>query len=242
MIILAVDTSSRRGSVALSVDQAIAGPIRFGSEDSHLVALSTTIDRLLKERGLTIRDVDRIALVAGPGSFTGLRIGMAFVKGIHAALATEVATMTSLELIAYPLLDNRCLVCSMIDARKSEVYAALYRLGREKPDEGVEVVIPPKAVSPKIFLEALRKTTSSPVLFVGSGALRYRKRIDGCEGVRASFARGDANTASATVLASIAEKLTPLANEEILMLEPFYIRSSDAELKRLKAHRTDERN
>ena len=134
MIILAIDTSSKEGSIALAVDGNITGPVGFGRADSHLVAIGRSVADLLAAAGKKIEDLSRIALVAGPGSFTGLRIGMAFVKGIHAALGTEIVTITSLELISRALAAGRRRICPMIDARKNEVYTALYESGQNQAE------------------------------------------------------------------------------------------------------------
>ena len=118
--------------------------------------------------GKKIEDLSRIALVAGPGSFTGLRIGMAFVKGIHAALGTEIVTITSLELISRALAAGRRRICPMIDARKNEVYTALYEYGQNQagpPGQAdltgqpgpLRVLAPPQAVAPEVFFDQYRQ-------------------------------------------------------------------------------------
>ncbi len=117
--------------------------------------------------------LDRVAIVTGPGSFTGLRIGMAFVKGLYAALGCDLVTMTSLELLSRQALAAGLPVAAMIDARKDEVYAALLR----QPD-GRET-ISPRAVAPAAFLAAL---PAGGAVFIGSGALRYRDLVTGVFG------------------------------------------------------------
>jgi len=237
MNLLAIDTSSREGAVCLSRGGRVAGVEHFGRKDSHLVALGRAADSLLAGNRLGIEDVDRIALVSGPGSFTGLRIGMAFVKGIHAALEMDVVTMNALELLARPLFERGRLVCPMIDARKSEVYAALYRGGQSPGGRACVRILPERVLSPEVLLTELERTAEGPVLFVGSGSVCYRGLVESFEGIQKSFAGEEENRVSLPVFARLAAKLPPLSEEEILTLEPFYIRSSDAELKRLKSHR-----
>lgn len=242
MNILAIDTSSREGAVSLSVDGSFAGVERFGRKDSHLVALGRTTESLLAESRMNIKNIDRLAIVSGPGSFTGLRIGMAFVKGIHAGLGIDVVTMTSLELLAHPLFGHSRLVCPMIDARKSEVYAALYRWDEISKNLHREELLPARVLSPTDLMQQIEQVAEEPVLFAGSGVQCCRELIESSTGIQASYAGEEENRISLRVFSQVAGKLKPLSNEEILTLEPFYIRSSDAELKRLKRHRTHERN
>ncbi|MFH1754854.1 MAG: tRNA (adenosine(37)-N6)-threonylcarbamoyltransferase complex dimerization subunit type 1 TsaB [Candidatus Latescibacterota bacterium] len=241
MNIMAIDTSSREGAVCLSMDGEPSCVQHFGQKDSHLVALGSSMDSLLVRCRIDIQDIDRIAVVSGPGSFTGLRIGMAFVKGIHAALATDVVVMTSLQLLAHPHLDRDRLVCPMIDARKSEVYTALYRLGNASAGWSGEPVLSERVVSPRKLLAEIESTVEGPVLFAGSGVPCYRDVIESSK-IQKSFAGEESNRISLPEFTRLAAALTPLSSEEILTLEPFYIRSSDAELKLLKSHRTHERN
>ena len=252
MIVLAVDTSSREGSIALAVDGHVLGSIGFGRDDSHLVAIGCSLESLLGEAGNKIEDIGRIALVSGPGSFTGLRIGMAFVKGIHAALGTELVILSSLELLAMAGSVGRERVCPMIDARKNEIYTAVYELiefaGGEKGSskvlsrfERLNTVVPMQVVSPAAFLEQFgRAPLEGPTVFTGSGAVYYQEEISAAVGEDAEFTAGTDNRPSAALLARLAEGLVPLPPERILTLEPLYLRSSDAKLKPLKDHRSHE--
>ena len=125
MVTIAIDTSHPVGTAALARDGVVLGDARFDSPSSHLVELSKAIERLLAESHLVMRDVDRVAVVLGPGSFTGVRIAVSFAKGLAAAGA-EVVAMDSLRLLALPFLDQgRARVCAMIDAKRGEVYGAL---------------------------------------------------------------------------------------------------------------------
>jgi tRNA threonylcarbamoyladenosine biosynthesis protein TsaB len=242
MNILAIDTSSREGAVCLSSDGDVLGVKRFGRRDSHLVALGGAVDSLLAENRLSIENVNRIAVVSGPGSFTGMRIGMAFVKGMYAALGCDVVTMNGLELLVHALFEHGRLVCPMIDARKNEVYAALYRPQAEFGGRGCEPILEPRVQSASDLLSEIERMVREPVLFTGSGVRCYRELIDSFGGIRKSFAGEEADAVSLPVFSRLAAALTPLSKEEMLALEPFYIRSSDAELKRLKSHKTHEGN
>ncbi len=224
MVILAVDTSHPEGGVALNADGQPAGSARIGAASSHLAELGGCIDRLLRDSGLRVGDVSRIALVEGPGSFTGLRVGMAYVKGLAAALDVDVVTTGTLELLAMPLLDptETTIICPMVDAHKNEVYAAVYGYGK--------VLVRPCVVAPTPFLEATQKFDP---LFVGSGAIRYRDLIDQTAGAD-RIAPQTASLPSTQYLAGIARDLEPLSRDALRTLEPMYLRPSDAEFKRLK--------
>jgi tRNA threonylcarbamoyladenosine biosynthesis protein TsaB len=224
-----VDTSHPEGSVALATDgEARGGRRRFGASSSHLLELGRLIDCLLHENGLSAGDISRIALVQGPGSFTGLRIGLAYVKGLAAALDTEVVTVGTLKLLAMPLLKEG-IVCPMVDARKDEVYGALYR---GAGDGVVEEIVAPRAQAPEAFL---KEVVRHDPLFVGTGAIRYRERVERAGGgAEALFAPEEAALPSTEYLCRIAPGLEPLAREALRSLEPLYVRPSNAVFKTLK--------
>jgi tRNA threonylcarbamoyladenosine biosynthesis protein TsaB len=231
MVVAAIDTSHRVGGVALARDGDVLASARFGAESSHLVELGRTLDRLLAENGLAARDVERLALVRGPGSFTGLRIGMAFVKGLCAGLGADVVTVGTLELLALPHLDHHETVCTLVDAFKKEVYGAVFgRAGAESPAVRARVVVPPCAMEPRRFLDAL---PSKPALFVGSGVARYLDVVRAAV-VGAVVADASDSPPSVEHLARVAHRLEPLTRPGVRSLEPDYIRSSGAKLKRLK--------
>jgi tRNA threonylcarbamoyladenosine biosynthesis protein TsaB len=230
VVVISIDTSQRLGGVALAHAGRLLGSERFGAESSHLVELGRAIERLLAAHDLSVSNVDRLALVSGPGSFTGLRIGMAFVKGLHAGLRADVVTIGSLVLLALPHLEEHERVCAMIDAHKSEVYAAVFgrRTGETAPAARAEVVVPPCAMAPRRFLDLL---PGRPSAFVGSGVARYHDVVE-------PFAAGAVvkpdESPSPAHLALIAHRLEPLDEARLRSLEPTYIRSSEAELKRLR--------
>ncbi|MCZ6767093.1 MAG: tRNA (adenosine(37)-N6)-threonylcarbamoyltransferase complex dimerization subunit type 1 TsaB [bacterium] len=228
MRILAIDTSHPVGSISLTIDGDVAGSVRFGSAASHLVELGVSAARLIEDAGLDVSRIDRLALVTGPGSFTGLRIGMSYVKGLYAAMGTEVVTATSLKLLARQTPATGEVVCSMIDARRDEVYTAAYVTG----DGGVgkEIVAPHTTVPAEFVCSLDRRATT----FVGTGALRYREQIESTFVGPAEFVPEEENFPSTPFLGKIAGDLTPLTKKEVRCLEPFYIRPSDAKLKKIE--------
>ncbi len=235
MTILAIDTSHPRGSVSIRVDDTDPKSLLFGTASSHLVEMGEAVLTLLDESGVRPESIDRIALVIGPGSFTGLRIGLAYTKGLYAALGVEVVTMVSLELLAMPVLATHDAVCTMVDARKSEVYAAVY--GRDHSASKVYAIAEPRAVTPDKLLTSLE---GRPMVFVGSGAVRFRAEIEEALGPAAIFAPDSHNQPSTAVLCQVAMELPPLDREDVSRLEPYYIRPSDAKLNSLRRIRSHE--
>jgi tRNA threonylcarbamoyladenosine biosynthesis protein TsaB len=134
-MILLIDTSQEAGSTALSKD----GEVLFSEENKiakeHACWLHLAIGRILSEAKITVRDLDAIAVVAGPGSYTGLRVGMAAAKGFCYALKIPLITQNTLRVMAESMipfaLEKQALICPMIDARRDEVFTALYALSQK---------------------------------------------------------------------------------------------------------------
>ena len=236
MVTLAVDTSHAVGSTALARDGGVLGEKRFDQPSSHLVELSRAVEALLADHALTPRDIDRVAVVLGPGSFTGVRIGLAFAKGLAAA-GTEMVGMSSLELLARPFFDEgRVRVCAMIDAKREEVFAAVFEPATASHAGGKSMVresVAARAESPIAFIDAL---AAAPEVFVGTGALRHRGLI--ATRYASAEVAGEARALpSIAYLATLAHLLPPYGRDTISTLEPIYVRPSGAERLRLRSHR-----
>lgn len=239
MVTLAVDTSHPTGAVSLARDGEALGTERFAQPSSHLVALAHAVETLLARASLLPRDVTRVAVVVGPGSFTGLRIGLAFAKGLHAAGRAEIVPIDSLRLLALPLLDRHARVCALIDARRGEVYAAVHE--RAAPEESrrdaaaTRVVLPPCARTPSALFDTLAASGGAPGAFVGSGTAGLRGEI-AARYPAAVLAGDDANLPDTAFLARIAPRMPALAEAAVRGLEPLYVRPSGAERVRLRSH------
>jgi tRNA threonylcarbamoyladenosine biosynthesis protein TsaB len=232
MVTLAIDTSHSVGSTALARDGVVLGVIRFDPPSSHLVELARAVEGLIAANALTIRDVDRVAVVLGPGSFTGVRIALAFAKGLAAA-GTELVGMDSLSVLALPFFDEKhARVCAMIDAKRGEVYGAVYERARRSGPPALEAIVAPRAEAPALFLDAL---AAAPDLFVGTGALAHRDDI-ATHFPRVEIANDAHAYPSTATFASIAHLLPPFTRDAVSALEPIYLRPSGAERKRLRSH------
>jgi len=226
MRILSVETATPQGSIALADESGVLAEIRSEEGMTHARWLMPAIDRLFGMTGLSLEEIDGLAVSAGPGSFTGLRIGLSTVKGLALGAGKPVMAIPTLDVLARAVPPCRRLVCPILDARKGELYAALYgpseggQLSRRTPD----MVLPPDRLAERI---------DRPVLFVGNGIEPYRAVLGGKLGRRALFASGRFRYPRADMVAQLA--LTRLARgrtDVLETLEPLYVRSSEAELKK----------
>ncbi len=223
MRVLAVDTSTRGCSVAVTDGEADLAEATYHGARTHSRHLMPMVRSVLSLAGLAVTDLDGFAVTLGPGTFTGLRIGVGAVKGLAAASDKPIVGVSSLRVLAEQAnLDDR-LICPLIDARRGEVYFSLFRpregiLQRETPDG---VAPPEKAIA------AIRE----PCLFVGSGAALYREMLAKALGSRASFAPDGLNVIRAAILANLgATRLSRGETDDLHAIAPAYIRKSDAEL------------
>lgn len=233
--VLAIETSTLAGSVALTDRAGLIGACRLAPGARHSEQLLVAIDRVLKESGTLLPELDAIAVSMGPGSFTGLRIGLATAKGLAMGADKPIVPVPTMEVIAAAFPQTKGLTMPMIDARQEEVYWSLfdYREGdliRCKPDQ---LGSPHEALEEiKRRLPGIKGSPPDEVLFAGDGAVKYRENIAGIFGARARFP-------SQTVFFPSAEQL---AQRALLRLEkgevcrpdqavPLYLRISQAELK-----------
>ena len=172
MRILAVDTTTSSGSAALLEDRRLVGEIDGESGTTHSARLLGAVDHLLRSEGLAITDVDAFAVAAGPGSFTGIRIGLSTIKALSFASKKPVVPVSSLRALALKLaLGGASLVCPVLDAKKGEVYAALFESAAGRLIE----LIPQGAYDPADLFSRL--PAGKAVAFIGAGSAVYRDRI-----------------------------------------------------------------
>ncbi|MDD2732454.1 MAG: tRNA (adenosine(37)-N6)-threonylcarbamoyltransferase complex dimerization subunit type 1 TsaB [Desulfuromonadaceae bacterium] len=231
MKILAIDTSTSFATVAIAVAEQVVAESLLNTNRTLSARLVPEIERLLATAGLSFNDIDIFAASIGPGSFTGVRGGIAAVQGLALATGKPCAGYSSLALLAMNFSLSTALVCPLLDARKSEVYAALYDCSAPLPSPHItDCVLPPAAL-----LEQIAATTGRPVIFVGDGALRYHDLIAEQLGDQAVFAPYPLNSpraANGTLLALDAFRLGGLLKPSQLL--PLYLRASDAEINKIK--------
>ena len=232
MNILAIDTSGSQASVAISSNEKLVAESVFPSDRCLSARLVPEIERLLTHAGIFIGDIDLFAGAIGPGSFTGVRAGIATVQGLALATGKLCAGFSSLTLIAMNFPLTAYPVCTLLDARKSEVYAALFDCST--------TIIPTTIISdcvksPELFLDMLcTAVDGGPIVFAGEGALRYSNlissRMEG-QALFAPYPHNAGRAANGTLLALEAHRTGLLIEPSRLL--PVYIRASEAEYAKM---------
>jgi len=224
VILLALDTATPSCSVALLKDQRVMGELRRQGGETHSRHLMTMVDDLLGKCQVAISNIDALAVTRGPGSFTGIRIGMATAKGLSAALGIPLVGVSSLDALAHQAPESAKLRCCLVDARKQEVYCGIYR----SDGRGVIRQVQEPFVAGPDQVAAMIK---EPCVLIGDGALLYRQRIQERLAPLARFApEADHQIRAATVARIGLKRMACVADEAGNELVPLYIRKSDAEL------------
>lgn len=224
-LILAIENSGLCGSVAVVSSQGCLAEYSLISKKTHSKRLLATIDELLRETDNTIFGIDAIAISLGPGSFTGLRIGLATVKGLCMAAEKPLIGVPTLEALAMQLPHQPRQVCVMLDARKKEIFAACYRTDHTGiPQQTMAAA----ALTPTALAGRIQEET----VFIGDGIPLYRDLLAEKLGARYRevpstlfFPRAAAVAAVALHRFAMGEFLDPLA------AAPLYVRASDAEIQ-----------
>ena len=225
MKILAVDTATLSCSAAIVDNGLVCAELTTVNNQTHSKHLMNMIDTVCDISGLKIADMDGFAVTRGPGSFTGLRIGISTVKGLAWSLNKPVVGISSLDALAWPCAPGAYLVCTLLDARKHEVYYCRYHFqDGELKKEGIEQFVVPTEV-----INDIRE----PCLFVGNGATLYKEEILEKLGELAFFAGWNQNSIRASSVAGLSlNRFIHHQTDDVALLVPHYIRKSDAELHR----------
>jgi tRNA threonylcarbamoyladenosine biosynthesis protein TsaB len=164
--VLAIDTTTPHGSVALAEEETVLGEIRFHAADRHSSHLLPAVEFLLKTLGLGPGRLDGCAVTVGPGSFTGLRVGLSTAQGLALAAGAPCLGVSALDVLAMRIAGSAETLVAMIDAFRDEVYAAVY-------ERDAKARSAPVLAAPEALLEGLPEKAA----FIGDGALRYAERI-----------------------------------------------------------------
>jgi len=225
MKILAFDTSTQSGGVALLNGPDLIAGLYMTSTKTHAKRLMSNVDTVLRMANMDLNDCDGFVVTTGPGSFTGLRIGISAVKGFALATGKPVAGVSTLTVLAcqFPWFSE--LVCPILDAGKGEIYTALYK---HRDKNNWEQISPECAVDPEEWIMQIK----APCLFVGNGAVLHGDFIKQKIGDQARFAPPYLNMPQAVVAARIGmRQIEKGRTVDIASLVPNYIRKSDAEIK-----------
>lgn len=227
MTVLALDTSSRAASCALLRDGALTGEFFIHTALTHSQTAMPMVEALLKRTGASLGEVDVLAVSAGPGSFTGLRIGIAAVKGLAMGLGKPCAAVSTLEGLAHNLTAFDGVIVPAMDARRSQVYTARFSCR----DGIVSRLSEDAALSVDELRESIRGT-GAPVMLVGDGAALCQRAMGDLP--RVHLAPEALRHQRASSVASVAARL---AGEGKLCgagaLAPRYLRLPQAERERL---------
>lgn len=228
MIVLGIESSTPIASVALVSEQKLSGEITLNIGLTHSEQLLPLIDDLLQQTKISRADLGGIAVAGGPGSFTGLRIGMATAKGLAQGLAIPLVSVPTLLALAYLQMGRVGLVSPMLNARRNEVYTALFRFDRQHKYELLE---PYQAVSPQLWAEKLEEYRE-PVLLSGDGATYYADLWQKALGESVVYPPAPFLTARGASVAWLGrERLVRGEQDDLFALKPLYIRSSEAQRK-----------
>ncbi len=221
MNILALDTSALTATAAVMRDGVIAGEASFTNGLTHSQTIMPMVDYVLKGAGLALADIDLFAVSTGPGSFTGLRIGVGTVKGLAYARDKSCAGVSTLRALAYNIAPTDRLIVPIMDARRNQVYTAAYRYDGGK----IASVSAPEALE----IEELCGRLSESVIFVGDGVSPYMGKIRSLIGGRAEFAPPQLRLQRAASVCAAALDNPPVSPAELSVI---YLRKPQAERER----------
>ena len=216
MKILGIDTSTPIGSVGLIDGERFVAEHALSIVKVHSSRLMPAIDQILQWAGLTVHDIDACAVGIGPGSFTGIRIGVGTIKSLCYALKKPIVGVSTLEAIAYNLRYTDKLICPVLDARKDEVYGAVFRGGQNLLRRSDDLCVP---------IESLLNQIDDDVIFGGDGLQRYASAVQERFGDDVSLANPIFNVPRGASIARIGyDRFLNGQSDDYFSLTPNYVR------------------
>jgi len=228
MRILAIDTSTGSASVALLRYTDIVAEVFLNLSTNHSITLLPIVEKICLTSGISIEEMDLFVCTVGPGSFTGIRIGMSTVKGFAFATGKPVVGVSTLDTLAWNLAGAGISVCPMLDARRHQVYTAFY-----KPDKNNMLEQQGEAMA--VEIDSFLPLLEGEVMFLGDGAIRYSGIINEKLPGKAHFAVGLQNQIRASMAGILGEKKYRNGEPaDSISLVPRYLRLSEAEARKNK--------
>ena len=173
--LLAIETSTPAGSVALLNNDKVIGEVQTNNLETHAATLLPAIDQLLSSTNTNINSIDGIAVSIGPGAFTGLRVGISTAQGLAQTLNIPIYTIPTLEALAHSASISEKPIFATLDARKDEIYGALFKWKNEE----LIRLIPEAILTPADWITLLlKKISQDSFIIVGNGYLRYKDLFD----------------------------------------------------------------
>lgn len=228
MIVLGLDTSTLMSTCAVIKDGRLLGEYSFNMDMSHSEKLVPLIKSMLKELNLNIGDIDLYGVSVGPGSFTGLRIGIATMKGFAHVFDKPIVGVSTLEALAYNMPFNKVIV-PMIDARRERVYSGIYGFEGNELKENSKPDI--------LYIKDLKNYVQEyeDLVVLGTGSLEYEEEIKTTLGEKVRFATvGSIDCRAASVGALALSKFKDGLEDDYYSLAPEYLRPSQAEREKDK--------
>ena len=230
--VLGIDTASTTASVAIVAHGKLLAELTR-SASSHGAELPDAVGEAVEQAGIRLKDLSGIAVGIGPGSFTGLRVGLAYAKGLVLALGCALVGIPSLDCVALATLDRlptaeESLIATIYDARKGEVYANLYRAGADRLDKISQPLV--------IKLQNLFTQVSHGVILVGDSKAKEASLLLSERGYQSTvLTEVELNSRGRYVAALGAERISRGEVDAPAILEPLYVRTAEATFKPVAA-------
>lgn len=224
MKILSIDSSTECASCAVLEDSKLLGEINFNNKKQHSIILMPMVDNLLKNLQLSITDLDGFVVSKGPGSFTGLRIGMSMIKGLSQGTKKPFVSVSSLDALAYNMAYSQGIVCPILDALRENVYTALYIFEGSSFTRISDYM----TISINELVDKL-KEHRTPISFIGDAVYKFRDILtDSLDNTY--FAPVHLNLVRASALGELgARLLTAGEYDDLYSSSPVYLRKPQAE-------------
>ncbi|MDI6784205.1 MAG: tRNA (adenosine(37)-N6)-threonylcarbamoyltransferase complex dimerization subunit type 1 TsaB [bacterium] len=223
MLILGLDTSTTTGGVAIISDQRLIANYQLDVTATHSARLFPAISAILHDAQLTLKEINGIAVATGPGSFTGLRIGVATAKSLAYLNKIPLVGISTLDALAHPFIQSNQLICPILDALRGEVYTAVYQADNGNLEKIIADIVGP--------VSSLLEQIKSPCLFTGNGIAKYKTEIETRLGTQAVFAPINLQVVLPSSIANLGLlKISAGNSDDPLKLEPHYLRRPEAEI------------
>lgn len=224
MIVLSVDSATESASCAVIDSSRLLGEITINNKKQHSTILMPMVDNLLKNLQLSINDIDGFIVSKGPGSFTGLRIGMSMIKGLSQGTNKPFVSVSSLDALAYNMAYTNGIICPILDALRDNVYTAAYSFDNEKLNRLTDYIA--------LHIDELiirLKEYNMPVTFIGDAVYKFKEKLQSSfESI--SFAPSHLNLVRASSLGEIGVKLlSDGVKDDLYTSAPIYLRKPQAE-------------
>lgn len=225
MKILAIDTSGQNCSVAIIDEEKVICDFNLSIGTTHSESLLPMIDEVCKTSKIDLSEVDVLACGIGPGSFTGLRIGIATIKGFALAQNKNVIGVPTLDALAYNIANFDGLICSVLDARNNNVYAGIYKYENDK------VILQDDYITENLdTLIDILKVKNEKVMFVGDGSVSFKEKLKEALNEKALFAPLHLNNQlSSSVAKAALDRALVNDFDNADTLNPMYLKKSQAE-------------